>query len=252
MHKLLAHVLEAIKEHGAINNGDTGSNEALHGQDKRRNVRPSGSDDTFRTQMLRVGQGLLEIRARLAKEASQFDDWFEGEGVNDADDAVLAGGGVVPARGARPPLSGVRVGIDAACVAGHRQEIPRRAAAVTLEELSERHDLCAVADALGVRFGGAVLHVSNSFTFSPRMSCCEGGHPSQHLRACPAYRGLPWYDGLAYRLPEDGPEIVRYGVARVLSMAQQFHLSVLTRLSIGTQFWVFTYALVVCFVLVCI
>ena len=37
----------------------------------------------------------------------------------------------------------------------------------------------------------------------------------------------------------------------VLSMAQQFHLSVLTRLSIGTQFWVFTYALVVCFVLVC-
>jgi len=39
--------------------------------------------------------------------------------------------------------------------------------------------------------------------------------------------------------------------AQVLSMAQQFHLSVLTRLSIGTQFWVFTYALVVCFVLVC-
>ena len=37
----------------------------------------------------------------------------------------------------------------------------------------------------------------------------------------------------------------------VLSMAQQFHLSILTRLSIGTQFWVFTYALVVCFVLVC-
>ena len=39
--------------------------------------------------------------------------------------------------------------------------------------------------------------------------------------------------------------------ARLLSMAQQFHLSILTRLSIGTQFWVFTYALVVCFVLVC-
>jgi len=38
---------------------------------------------------------------------------------------------------------------------------------------------------------------------------------------------------------------------QVLSMAQQLHLSVLTRLSIGTQFWVFTYALVVCFVFVC-
>jgi len=219
VHKLLAHVLEAIKEHGAINNGDTGSNEALHGQDKRRYVRTSGSDDTFRTQMMRVGQGSLEIRARLAKEASQFDDCFEVEGVDDADDAVLAGGGVVPARGARPPLSGVRVGIDAACVAGHGQEIPRRAAAVTLEELSERHGLCAVADALGVRLGGTVLHVSNSLTFAPRMSCCEGGHPSQHLRASPAYRGLPWYDGLAYRLPGDGPEIVRYGVARAIVRA---------------------------------
>jgi len=40
-------------------------------------------------------------------------------------------------------------------------------------------------------------------------------------------------------------------VCPLLSMAQQFCLSVLTRLSIGTQFWVFTYALVVCFVLVC-
>ena len=39
--------------------------------------------------------------------------------------------------------------------------------------------------------------------------------------------------------------------ARLLSMAQQFHLSILTRLSIGTQFWVITHALIVCFVLVC-
>jgi len=36
VHKLLAHVIEAIEQHGALTNGDTGSNEALHGQDKRR------------------------------------------------------------------------------------------------------------------------------------------------------------------------------------------------------------------------
>jgi len=36
-----------------------------------------------------------------------------------------------------------------------------------------------------------------------------------------------------------------------LSIARQFQLSVLTRLSIGNQFWVFTYALVVCSVLLC-
>jgi len=54
------------------------------------------------------------------------------------------------------------------------------------------------------------------------------------------------------RVLSDVHRFVRSGdVLSMLSMAQQFHLSVLTRLSIGTQFWVFTYALVVCFVLVC-
>jgi len=37
----------------------------------------------------------------------------------------------------------------------------------------------------------------------------------------------------------------------VLSVAWQFQLSVISRLSIGTQFWVFTCALVVCSVLLC-
>ena len=60
---------------------------------------------------------------------------------------------------------------------------------------------------------------------------------------------LPWAtlpsEGRRSWLPGAAPTFI------VLSMAQQFHLAVLTRLSIGTQFWVFTYALVVCFVLVC-
>jgi len=58
-------------------------------------------------------------------------------------------------------------------------------------------------------------------------------------------RWIMYVDGRMYA------KLVLLATEMVLSMAQQFHLSLLTRLRIGTQFWVFAYALVVCFVLVC-
>jgi len=219
VHKLLAHVVEAIKEHGALTNGDTGSNEALHGQDKRRYNRTSGNDDAFRTQMLRVGQGSLEIRARLAKEAAQFDDWFEDAGTRDAGDGALVGGDAAPDGCSNPPLAGVRCAVGSALGNAQRPAIPRRAAAVAVDQLAERRGLVSVADALGVPSGGTLVHVSNSLTFAPRMSCCAGGHPLQHLRATPMYRGLPWYDGVAFRLSDDGSAVVRYGMARAIIRA---------------------------------
>jgi len=219
VHKLLAHVIEAIEKHGAVSNGDTGSNEALQGQDKRRYSRTSGSNDAFRTQMLRVGQGSLEIRARLAMEVSLFDDWFDDGGDDDADAAALAVGGAAPDQGGLSPLSGVRGGVCAPLAAGCRPGIPRQSTAISLDLLAERRGLGAVADALGVTSGGTVVHVSNSLTLTARMSCCSGEHPFQHLRATPQYRGTPWYDGVAYRLPADGSTVVRYGVARAIVQA---------------------------------
>ena len=59
IHKLVAHIVEAIQRHGAVMNGDTSCNEALHVHDKRRYCRTSGDDDIFRPQLLRVGQGVL-------------------------------------------------------------------------------------------------------------------------------------------------------------------------------------------------
>jgi len=217
VHKLLAHVISAIKAHGAITNGDTSSNEALHGKDKRRYSRTSGDGDAFRVQMLRVGQGTLEIQARLAKQAAEFDTWFGG-GVSDEEhNEELAGVGAAPGggaalrRGARPPLA------RAPGVGG--PAVPRRAATITVDQLAERRGLGAVAHALDLQMGGTVLHVTNSCTFFPRMACCAGGHPKQHLRATPMYRGLPWYDGVAYRLPGDAVSVVRYGFARAIFRA---------------------------------
>jgi len=80
-HKLLAHILSTIKLHGSISNGDTGTNELLNGRDKRLYGRTNKDEATFRAQLLRVGQGLVEIKARMAREASEIYDWFEdGEG----------------------------------------------------------------------------------------------------------------------------------------------------------------------------
>jgi len=63
--------------------------------------------------------------------------------------------------------------------------------------------------------------------------------------------------GMAARVPQMGAlqRSLLMGeplaAAYLLSIDQQFQLSVLTRLSIATRFCVFTYAFVVCFVLVC-
>jgi len=171
--------------------------------------------------MLRVGQGSMEIRSRLVKEAAEFDDWFGDGGSDDYEgDSALGGDHAVPDGGGRPPVAGVRCGDGA----GLRQPtIPRQAVPMALDQLAERRGLSAIADALGLPSGGTLLHVSNSLTFTPRTPCCAertgNPHPAQHLRAAPVYRGIPWYDGVAYRLPDDGPTMVRYGVARAIVRA---------------------------------
>lgn len=200
VHKVLAHVLAAIKLHGAIKNGDTGCNESLHGHEKRRYGRTNGDEDSFRGQLLRVGQGSLEIQARVEREAADFDDWFED--VNDAD--ADGSQGAPPSSAAVPP------------VAPARQRAGRRAAAVTLSELSMRPGLGAVGSALGLSVDTTLLRLPNSYTFSPRFPCCTGGHPLQHLRATLSYRGLPWFDSLTYALPGDPRGVLHYGEARAI------------------------------------
>jgi len=196
VHKLLAHVLAAIKLHGAISNGDTGGNEALHGHEKRRYGRTNGDEATFRTQLLRVGQGSLEIKARMAREAADFDDWFDDGG--DEDESKAPAGTV-----GGDAAGAVRAGGAA-----------RRASTLALSELASRPGLSAVGSVLGQPAVTTAVRTANSYTFSPRFPCCDGGHPQQRLLAAPVYRGLPWYDCFAYSLPGDARGVVRYGEAR--------------------------------------
>jgi len=198
VHKLLAHVLISIRMHGSIKNGDTGANEALHGHEKRRYGRTNGDEDTFRGQLLRIGQGSLEIRDRFEREAADFDAWFD-----DHDDDVGAQGTLAPT--SAPP--------DAGRVTGR---VARRWSAVTVAKLATRPGLAAVGSVLGLPLDTTILRLPNSYTFSPRFPCCTGGHPRQHLRATPMYRGLPWFDCLSYALPSDSRGVLRYGEARAI------------------------------------
>jgi len=200
VHKLLAHVLAAIRLHGAIKNGDKGGNESLHGHEKRRYVRTNRDEDTIRGQLLRIGQGSLEIRSRFEREAADYDAWFDD---GDEADAAVA-----------PAALAVTAGVPD--VGPVRRRPGRRAPAVTVAELATRPGLCAVGTALGLPLVTTILRLSNSYTFSPRFPCCSGGHPPQHLRATPMYRGLPWFDCLAYALSGDAQGVMRYGEARAI------------------------------------
>ena len=82
MHQLLAHVLDAIKLHGAIKNGEKSSNQKLYGNEKRRYCRNNKDEDHFRAQLLRVAQRSMEIKERQAREDAEFDEWFD-DGGND-------------------------------------------------------------------------------------------------------------------------------------------------------------------------
>ena len=134
MHKLLAHVLDAIKLHGAIKNGKTGSNEKLHGDEKRRYCMNSKDGDHFRAQLLRVGQRLFEIKARQAREDAEFDEWFDGGGndVNTLATSVFnssvgpTGGGVASLRTATITPHGLANGLASALLARHSKFLSPR------------------------------------------------------------------------------------------------------------------------------
>ena len=197
---------------GAGNAGAGGSRRAAVQPNERRRRRHPGADALG-------GSGDAGDSSSLDREAADFDNWFEPGGSDDEGEVGLEtagsapGGGATHCSGGRPPLA------RAPGTGG--PAIPRRAVTVSVDQLSERRGLEAVTQALSLPVGGAIVHVTNSYAFFPRMACCSGGRPKQHLRATPMYRVLPWYDGVAYRLPGDAESVVRYGVARAIVRAVQ-------------------------------
>jgi len=200
VHKLLCHIVGAIKLHGALFNGNTGRNESLHVHEKSRYCRTNGDPDAFGYHMLRAGQGALEMRARHAMEEEQ--EWLDAEGEQWEVDEDSAEEG-----------EGDETGLGCGGFSSSGERRPRHASLTTLSEMSLRPGLASLAETLQAPADAAVRW-TGSLPIRARFECCDVT-AKQSVRATPFFRGAPWFDHITFTDP-DHPERMLYGQARVI------------------------------------
>lgn len=224
VHKLLCHLLDAVRLHGAISNGDTSANEQQHKDDKRHYLRTNKSTSGYMRQLVRHAQGSRAVlkrnkalREAAASEAARTayedgyvaddDDEFE---LNEDDERAPAPSPVVCSSAAAETRGMVRG--EPAAASGRDTDatlIPplKRAAdthlpAASIGTLARRPGLSRLAALLGMRNGDRV-RVPSALRFTARV---PGGALQQFLaRASPSYRGSSWHDYVAYRRVDDAP-----------------------------------------------
>lgn len=107
VHKLLRHVLDAIRMHGNIQNGNTGGNEAQHKEDKPFYRRTNKTILNFTQQIVRQAQGSGEVLVRFkkadeeAERSARTSRLGSGSAAADEDDPV--GDSQLLATSATPP-----------------------------------------------------------------------------------------------------------------------------------------------------
>lgn len=179
VHKLLRHVLDSIKMHGNLKNGNTSTNESLHKDDKKFYRRTNKSINAFTAQIVRLSQGTKEVLSRI-----------DGE---DAECVRLSSCVGAPTLG---PLSGCSGTL-------HPPLLPRAPLArrnrlrLTVGDLSRRPGLAGLGWLLNrqAKFKVGVLH---SKKIVAELEC--GNAIMQILRASSSFRGNPWYDAVMYDL----------------------------------------------------
>jgi len=200
IHKLLCHVIAAIKLHGSLSNGNTGRNESLHVHEKQRYCRTNGDPAAFGIQMLRAGQGTLELRANHAKEEEQ--EWLDEEGEQWQADEDSEDEG---------HENDLEVGAVGDVQAGRRR--PSRVSEQSVAELSSRPGLLSLAETLQVT-AAADVRLTGSLPILACFECCSA-RAKQSVRATPLFRGAPWFDHVAFE-DADHPGRLLYGQARAI------------------------------------
>lgn len=186
VHKLLRHVLDAIKLHGNLQNANTSANEAQHKEDKVFYRRTNKTVANFTQQIVRQAQGSREIIRRIKS--------IDGHAVRSSPDAVP------PERYARVDGAARRTGADAAAdgdAAGSSITVVRRRVRAypqqTVEELSRRPGLANLGVLLG-QPSSRKLRVQVGLQIAARLDC--GSRLAQTVRATPSFMSKPWYDAV--------------------------------------------------------
>jgi len=200
IHKLLCHIIAAIKLHGSLSNGNTGRNESLHVHEKQRYCRTNGDPDALGYQLLRAGQGTLEMRAKHAKEEEQ--EWLDEEGGQwEADEDSGEEGEQVEA------------GVSSVSSVRAYAKRPTRVLQQSVSQLSAQPGLASVATTLKAAPGAAV-RLTGSLPIRARFECCSVT-AKQSVRATPLFRGSPWFDHIIFSEPQN-PDRLLYGLARAV------------------------------------
>jgi len=212
IHKLLAHVLDAVRLHGTLRSGDTSANEGKHKDDKRHYARTNRGRDYTR-QLVRHAQGARTV-LRNNKAAAKAEE-NEGSDANDEEDdggsedgttcsadCVVRDGGAVDCR---TPSERQASSLPSP------NPTTMQVALVTVQQLSQLPGLGAVGSLLGLRASERVgspafLHVDALLD--------GGGTLRQLLRASSNCRGAPWHDHVMYSALPAAAEH-RYGQVRV-------------------------------------
>eukprot|EP00170_Pyropia_yezoensis_P000985 contig_4585_g988 len=211
VHRLLCHVMDAIRMHGNINNGNAGINERMHKEDKPYYSRTNKSISDFTRQLVVQAQGAHIILRRNAEEEEDRpadvlacgDESSDGEGLGpgltEEEEApgIAAGGASAPdgaanAPGFPGPGEASTAGVAVVAAVGTPAYHLRR---VRLSAMSQWPGMAGVAAALDLP-EDARVRVSSRIAFKAVFEC--GTTATQLLYASPSFRGEPWYDFVMY------------------------------------------------------
>lgn len=192
-HRVLCHILHAVKCHGNILNASTSANESGHKQDKKHYVR-TNKRRGFTRQLVRHAHGTRSVLKRneealkSTERAAHQDREASGNGGYAADSERSA----APRRRARVA------------------HLPH----VQVRELASKPGLSCIIALLGARDADRVAMPGQVF-FTARLP--HGPPVRQMLHASPLYYGDAWFDHVEYRpaITADGNDPV-YGQVRVL------------------------------------
>lgn len=207
IHKLLRHILGAIKLHGNLQNANTSGNESQHKDDKPFYRRTNKAHGTFTAQLVRQAQGSREALKRLAAA--------DAEGERESARQRSASSAQTRTAGEEPDTAGR----DAAGPERVMPAQPRRSRRkvfrlqLNVASLARRRGLATVSSLLNLA-ANDVVRLMSSVLIAARLNC--GSRVRQLVRASSNFRGKPWYDAVTYDASMGGEDVEHVGEVRAI------------------------------------
>lgn len=246
VHKLLCHVLDAIRMHGNISNGNSSLNEQIHKDDKPYYARTNRDRTDFTRQLVVQAQGARIIQRRIADEQeTEAAAWDEcaADGIRGRDPGSLRGedqdedGSMYSDVDALEPgndAAGAAVFGTAAAVAGGRPDgastrtISYHLRPVLLSSIARVPGLRGIAAALGLS-DDAYVRVCSFVSIDAVFDC--GTRAKQLLYASPSFRGEPWFDSVLF-CPTDDPRCVSVAEVRAIVRGSEGDVAVVAEMEV--------------------